>query len=75
MLRELNARMLLAPRAGDGFQIPYGSGCYFPDHSHVMASEHRNVMQIVPHLVHGLNEDLCDVMCRYFKNVLFMPYY
>lgn len=63
-LQELNERMVLMPRAED-FQIPYSNGRYFPDHSRVQAKEHRNVMQILPHILHGLDEHCCDIACRF----------
>lgn len=53
----------MMPRADD-FQIPYASGKYFPDHSRIQAKEHRNVMQILPHILHGIDEECCDLACR-----------
>ena len=31
---------------------------YFPDYSLVQAKEHRNVMQVLPHIMYGLDEQL-----------------
>jgi hypothetical protein len=35
-------------------QLPLCNGKYFPEHSHVQAKEHRNVMQVLPHILHGI---------------------
>jgi hypothetical protein len=54
LLRTLNARMRQMTRSDD-FALPYcGSKGYFPDHSQVQAKEHRNVMQILPHILRHL---------------------
>ncbi|KAF5829602.1 hypothetical protein DUNSADRAFT_15856 [Dunaliella salina] len=54
----------MMPRADD-FQIPYCNGKYFPDHSRVQAKEHRNMMQIMPHTLNGINQDCCELMCSF----------
>lgn len=60
LLREINARMQLMPRATD-FQLPYCDGCYVPDHSRVQAKEHRNVMQVLPFMYDGIDADLTEL--------------
>ena len=62
ILKELNERMLLMPRCED-FILPFCEGDYFPGHSHVQAKEHRNVMQVLMHLLHGLDENLVELAC------------
>lgn len=48
----------------EDFQLPRCGGKYFPDHSQVQAKEHRNVMQILPHVLNGLDEELTELACR-----------
>lgn len=55
LIKTLNARMHQCPRADD-FSIPHAGGVYFPAHSCIQAKEHRNVMQILPHILKGLDD-------------------
>lgn len=60
----MNQRLKLMPRAED-FTLPQCGGAYIPDHTHAQAKEHRNVMQVLPHIFHGLDDDLTEVAARY----------
>lgn len=62
-LPELNRRMRHLPRAEDS-NLPMCGGKYFPDHSNVQAKEHRNVMQILPHILNGIDAPLTLLACR-----------
>ena len=45
----------------EDFQLPiYASGGkkYFPDHTQIQAKEHRNVMQVLPHILNGIDDEL-----------------
>jgi len=37
---------------------------YFPDSPRVQAKEHRNVIQILPHILHGLDAACTDLACK-----------
>lgn len=63
LLPELNKRMKHLPRAEDS-NLPICGGKYFPDHSNVQAKEHRNVMQILPHILNGIDTQLTRLACR-----------
>ena len=63
LLDELNHRMRLIPRAEGDFSMPYCGGKYFCDFSGVQAKEHRNVLQVLPFLFKGIDEDLVDLCC------------
>jgi len=54
-------------QCADDFQLPYANGKYFPaaDRSRVQAKEHRNIMQVCPHILNGIDEECCELMCRY----------
>jgi hypothetical protein len=52
--------MRLLPRATD-FDLPHCDGKYIPEHPRVQAKEHRNVMQILPFLLYGINDDLATL--------------
>ena len=58
----INTRMQLFPRSED-FALPLCNGVYIPDHSRVQAKEHRNVMQVLPHMLHGVDDDLTELAC------------
>lgn len=62
LVAELNKRILEMPRADD-FALPYCDGAYFSDHSRVQAREHRNMVQVNPHLFNGIDDDLCELAC------------
>jgi hypothetical protein len=48
----------------EDFQLPYCKGEYFDKHTHVQAKEHRNVIQVLPHLLNGLDQDLTVLAIR-----------
>jgi len=54
-------------QCADDFQLPYANGKYFPaaDRSRVQAKEHRNIMQVCPHILNGIDEECCELTCRY----------
>ena len=56
----INARMELLPRATD-FALPFCNGNYIPGHSRVQAKEHRNIMQVLPFLLQGIDDDLTEL--------------
>lgn len=62
-LKSLNNRMHLVPRADGDFCLPFCNGQYFCEHSNVQAKEHRNVLQVLPHLFHGIDEQLTELSC------------
>lgn len=64
MLSKINARIQTSelPRAQD-FSLPYSAGKYIPDHSRVQAKEHRNVMQILPHILADIDDNLTRLAC------------
>ncbi|GAX78381.1 hypothetical protein CEUSTIGMA_g5823.t1 [Chlamydomonas eustigma] len=64
MMVEINERMRQVPRATD-FALPYCDGEYIPNHSRVQARELRNVMQVLPFLLDGLDDDLVEVAALY----------
>ena len=68
-LAELNHRMRLIPRAEGDFSMPFCGGKYFCDHSNVQAKEHRNVLQVLPHLFHGIDEELGELCCWWVTEV------
>jgi hypothetical protein len=51
------------PRAED-FQIPYCGDKYWPSHTSCQAKEHRNVMQVSPHVLAGFDPDLTEMVHR-----------
>lgn len=59
-VQETHARFNHHPLHADDFQLPYCGGTYFPNHTSVQAKEHRNVMQILPHIAHGLESKNAD---------------
>ncbi len=65
MIEKLNSRLQsgVLPRASD-FSLPYASGAYFPDHSRVQAKEHRNVMQILPHILNDIDDGLTTLSAQ-----------
>ena len=45
----------------EDFQLPIycgGGKKYFPDHTQIQAKEHRNVMQVLPHIFNGIDDEL-----------------
>ena len=62
-MRKLNERMANLPRAED-FNLPLCGGQYVGGHTMVQAREHRMVMQILPHLLHGIDDIMARVSCK-----------
>lgn len=65
LVAELNGRIKRVQRMSraDDFPLPVGDGRYFSDYSRVQAREHRNMVQLMPHLFNGIDEDLCELAC------------
>jgi hypothetical protein len=63
-LKNINKRIATdqMPRAPD-FNLPRSGGNYVPDHSQVQAKEHRNVMQILPHILADVDDELTELAC------------
>ena len=60
-LRYIHQYMAAMPRAID-YNLPLCDGEYVPKHSRVQAKEHRNAMQAMPFILHGINEpELCEL--------------
>eukprot|EP00798_Chlamydomonas_sp_ICE-L_P015133 gene15134-biopygen24195 len=68
LLSKLNSRLAsgVLTRASD-FQLPYAGGVYVPDHSRVQAKEHRNVMQILPHILNDIDDDMTRLACLWIS--------
>ena len=49
----------------EDYQIPFSGGNYFPGHSQIQAKEHRSMVQILPHLLNGVSDDLVHVAATY----------
>ena len=66
LIKELNRRLGVVGDhfRADDFWVPRCGGEYFPKHSKVQAKEHRNVMQALPHILHGIDEDLAEIASR-----------
>ena len=58
LIRTINGRMLLMPRADD-FDLPWCNGTYIPDIP--KAKEHRNAMQVLSFMVAGIDDDLTEL--------------
>lgn len=65
LLKKLNERMRLCPRAVD-FNLPWCGGSYFPDHTRVQAREHKLVLQIVAFLTNGLDDPSSEDLTELF---------
>ena len=72
LIATVNSRMHndALPRAPD-FNLPYNGGEYIqPDAQastgigKIQSKEHRNAMQVLPHLVHDIDDDLCHLAAR-----------
>eukprot|EP00798_Chlamydomonas_sp_ICE-L_P001924 gene1924-biopygen14746 len=68
LLSKLNSRLAsgVLTWASD-FQLPYAGGVYVPDHSRVQAKEHRNVMQILPHILNDIDDDMTRLACLWIS--------
>jgi len=56
------------PKAPD-FHLPYNGGEYVQDQNgkglgRIQAKEHRNVMQVLPHILADIDRDLCELAAR-----------
>jgi len=54
------------PRVSD-FDLPYNGGEYIGGEKKIgkiQAKEHRNAMQVLPHILHDIDDDLCHLACR-----------
>lgn len=58
--------LLLVHRFDGDFCLPYCDGQYFSKarRNNVQAKEHRNLLQVLPHLLQGIDEELVEVACR-----------
>jgi hypothetical protein len=69
-IATINARLKAndLPRAPD-FSLPYNGGKYVQDSDgpglgRIHAKEHRNVMQVLPHILTDIDPDLCELAAR-----------
>ena len=69
LIATVNSRMHNSelPRASD-FNLPYNGGVYVQSESQankvngkIQAKEHRNAMQVLPHLLHDIDDDMCHL--------------
>lgn len=72
LINTVNSRMHndALPRAPD-FNLPYNGGEYIQSDAQastgigkIQAKEHRNAMQVLPHLLHDIDDDLCHLAAR-----------
>lgn len=65
-LDECNTRLcaLMNLVRAEDFSLPDCEDGYFPAPSLVQAKNHRNVMQVLPHIFHGVDQDLALVAIR-----------
>ena len=59
----MNERIRDMQRAED-FNLPWCDGAFFPNHVHAQAKEHRNMMQVLPFILWGIDDELAEVACR-----------
>ncbi len=73
LLKLVNSRLHnnQLPRASD-FNLPYNKGEYIQVNESpaegsgpIQAKEHRNAMQVLPHILHDIDDDLCRLAARY----------
>lgn len=63
-VKEINRRISEMPHGTDLTIPTCGGRGYIPNTTNLQAIEHRTMMMLMPHLVHGFHPKLTEMFCR-----------